>query len=319
MTKLKIIYFGSPYYSVSLLKKIISLGHHVPLVISQGSKKTRRGKIVHTPVYEFCKKNKLRCITPDEYNDNILEDISIIKADLGIVYAYGKLIPQYLVDTTEFGIMNLHCSLLPAYRGAAPIQHALINNEALTGVTYFEINEKLDEGKIIINEVYAIKESDNCTSVQDNLTNIAIECCSEAIDKMCSKEYNHSALNEKPTYAKKITKEDAYLSWDMNIRLIFNKIRAFHLWPVARIDLYGDEIKVLDATCIEKKHDYDNGSVISFNKNELVIAAKDGFLSILKLQLEGKKPITNRDLYNSNYSIKKTLVDNCVNNSYKSL
>ena len=215
--------------------------------------------------------------------------------------------------------MNLHCSLLPAYRGAAPIQHALINNEAITGVTYFEINEKLDEGKIIINEIYTIKESDNCTSVQDNLTNIAIECCSEAIDKMCSKEYNHSALNEKPTYAKKIKKEDACLSWDMNIRLIFNNIRALHLWPVARIDLYGEEIKILDATCIEKKHVYTLGSVVSFNKNELVIAAKGGFLSILKLQLEGKKPITNRDLYNSNYSLKKTLIDNCVNISYKSL
>ena len=319
MTKLKIIYFGSPYYSVLLLKKIISLGHHVPLVISQGSKKTRRGKIVHTSIYEFCKKNKLRCVTPDEYNDNILEDISTIKADLGIVYAYGKLIPQHVVDTTKFGIMNLHCSLLPAYRGAAPIQHALINNEAITGITYFEINEKIDEGKIIVNELYTIKESDNCTSIQDNLTNIAIEYCSEAIDKMCSKEYSRSTSNEKPTYAKKITKEDACLSWDMNIRLIFNNIRALHLWPVARIDLYGEEIKILDANCSEENHNYPLGSVATFNKNELIIAAKGGFLSIVKLQLKGKKPITNRDLYNSNYSIKKTLINNCGNISYKSL
>ena len=313
MTKLKIIYFGSPYYSVLLLKKIISLGHHVPLVISQGSKKTRRGKIIHTPINEFYEKNKLRCITPDEYSKNIVEEISTIKADLGIVYAYGKLIPQNVVDITKLGIMNLHCSLLPAYRGAAPIQHALINNEAITGITYFEINEKIDEGKIIVNELYTIKESDNCTSVQDNLTNIAIECCSKAIDKMCSKEYSRSTLNEKPTYAKKITKEDACLSWDMNIRLIFNNIRALHLWPVARIDLYGEEIKILDAKCSEENHDYPLGSVASFNKNELIIAAKGGFLSILKLQLKGKKPITNRDLYNSNYTIKKTLIHNCVN------
>jgi methionyl-tRNA formyltransferase len=319
VTKLKIIYFGSPYYSVLLLKKIISLGHHVPLVISQGSKKTRRGKIIHTPIYEFCEKNKLRCITPDEYSKNIVEEISTIKADLGIVYAYGKLIPQHVVDTTKFGIMNLHCSLLPAYRGAAPIQHALINNESITGVTYFEINEKLDEGKIIINKIYNIKESDNCFSVQDNLTNVAIECCSEAIDKICSKEYIQSTSNKKPTYAKKIIKDDACLSWDMNIRLIFNTIRALHQWPVARIDLYGEEIKILEATCTEKYHSCPPGSVVSFDKSELVIAAKDGFLSILKLQLEGKKPITHRDLYNSNYYIKETLINNCINISYKSL
>ena len=319
MTKLKIIYFGSPYYSVPLLKKIISLGHQVPLVISQGSKKTRRGKIVNTSIYEFCKKNKLRCITPDQLSNTVVDDISSIKADLGIVYAYGKIIPQSIIDVTEFGIMNLHCSLLPAYRGAAPIQHALINNESTTGVTYFEINEKLDEGKIILNKAYNIKESDNCTTIQDNLTDIAVEFCSEVIDKMCAKEYIQSTSIKKPTYAKKIIKEDAFLNWDMNIRLIFNTIRALHLWPVARIDLYGDRIKILDANYIEKKHEYPNGNVVSFNKNELVIAAKEGFLSILKLQLDGRKPITNRDLYNSSHSIKKTLISNCPNISYKSL
>ena len=319
MTKLKIIYFGSPYYSVPLLKKIISLGHQVPLVISQGSKKTRRGKIVHTSIYEFCKKNKLRCITPDQFSNTVLEDICSIKADLGIVYAYGKIIPQSIIDATEFGIMNLHCSLLPAYRGAAPIQHALINNESTTGVTYFEINEKLDEGKIISNKAYNIKESDNCTTIQDNLTEIAVECCSEAIDKMSAKDYIQSTLVKKPTYAKKIIKEDAFLNWDMNVRLMFNTIRALHLWPVARIDLFGDNIKILNANCIVKKHEHPTGTVVSFNKNELIIAAKEGYLSILKLQLEGKKTITNRDLYNSNHSIRETLINNCANISYKSL
>ena len=319
MTKLKIIYFGSPYYSVSLLKKIISLGHQVPLVISQGSEKTRRGKIVHTSIYEFCDKNGLRCITPDQFSNPVVDDISSIKSDLGIVYAYGKIIPQSIIDATRFGIMNLHCSLLPAYRGAAPIQHALINNETTTGVTYFEINQKLDEGKMVLNKAYTIKESDNCTAVQDNLTEIAVECCSDAIDKICAKEYIQSTLIEKPTYAKKIKKEDAFLNWDMNVRVMFNMIRALHLWPVARINLFGDNIKILDANCIEKKHEYPTGTVVSFNKNELVIAAKEGFLSILKLQLEGKKTITSRDLYNSNHPIKETLINNCANISYKSL
>lgn len=319
MTKLKIIYFGSPYYSVPLLKKIISSGHEVPLVISQGSKKTRRGKIVHTSIYEFCEKNKMRCITPEQFSDSITDDISSIKADLGIVYSYGKIIPQYIIDATKFGIMNLHCSLLPAYRGAAPIQHALINNETTTGVTYFEINEKLDEGKIILNKVYTIKDTDNCTTIQDNLTDLAVEYCSEAIDKICAKKYIQSRIIEKPTYANKITKKDACLSWDMNVRLIFNTIRALHLWPVVRIELCGVKIKILDANCIDEKHEYPVGTVVSFNKNELVVAAKEGLLSILKLQLEGKKPITNRDLYNSNYPVKETLVNNCANISYKSL
>ena len=112
---------------------------------------------MHTSIYEFCEKNELRCITPDEFSSRVLEDIFMAQVDIGIVYAYGNLIPQSVIDTTKFGIINLHCSLLPAYRGAAPIQHALINNETVTGVTYFEINEKLDEGKMILNKVYTIK------------------------------------------------------------------------------------------------------------------------------------------------------------------
>ncbi len=319
MTKLKIIYFGSPYYSVPVLEKIVNIGHEVPLVISQGSKKTRRGRVIHTPIYEFCDKNNLRCITPDKISPNILDDIAMVEADLGIVYSYGRLIPQGVIDSTKFGIMNLHCSLLPAYRGAAPIQHALINNESKTGITYFEINEKLDEGKMILSKVYNISESDNCKTIQDNLTDIAVKCFPEAIDKMCNKEYTHSSSSKKSTYAKRIIKEDAYLNWDMNIRLIFNTVRALHIWPVARVNICGDEIKILDASCIEKKHELPTGTVMSFNKDELIIAAKEGFLSILKLQLEGKKPITNRDLYNSNYSIKETLINNCANISYKSL
>ncbi len=319
MTKLKIIYFGSPYYSVSLLEQIMRLGHQVSLVVSQGSNKARRGKIVHTPIHEFCDKNNLKCILPNEFNDATLEQISSIEADLGIVYAYGKLIPQEIINAPRFGIMNLHCSLLPAYRGAAPIQHALINNETVTGVTYFEINEKLDEGKIVLNEKYDIGENDNCTTIQNNLTSLAVKCCSEAIDKMCSKEYIQGLVITKPTYAKKIKKEDADLNWNMNVRLIFNTIRALHQWPIARIDLYNEKIKILDASCVEKSHDYAFGSVISFNKNELVIAAKEGFLSILKLQLEGKKPMTHRDLYNSRYPIKETLINNSVNISYKTL
>lgn len=313
MNKLKIVFFGSPYYSVLLLKKIISLGHDVPLVVSQGSKKTRRGKIVNTSIYEFCNVNKLKCITPDQFNDDVLKEFVKINPDLGIVYAYGKLIPQKIIKLTKFGIMNLHCSLLPAYRGAAPIQHALIKNENTTGITYFEINEKLDEGRVILKEKYNIEELDNCKIIQDKLTNLALKYCTEAIEKMCSKEFIKNLLVTKSTYAKKIIKEDAFLNWGMDIRFIFNTIRALHIWPVARIDLYGENIKILDAKCYEKTHNDPVGSVINFNKNELVIAAREGYLSILKLQLDGKKPITYRDLYNSHYSLKEKLINNCIN------
>ncbi len=313
MNKLKIVFFGSPYYSIPLLDKIINSGHEVPLVISQGTKKTRRGKIIKTDIHKHCDKHELKCITPNKLDDTVFHEINDLNADLGIIYAYGKLIPQKIIVSTKLGIMNLHCSLLPAYRGAAPIQHALMNNEDYTGITYFEINNKLDDGKILCNEKYRIKELDNCQSIQDNLTQIAVDNCLKAIEKMSSKNYASLDKKNSPSYARKLDKKDAYFTWDMNARLIFNKIRALHMWPVATTILFGESIKILDAKYQQIDHKYKHGTVITFNKKELIISAKDGFLSILKLQLEGKKPITCTDLYNSSLKLRHSLQDDSIN------
>ena len=158
MKKLKIIFFGSPSYSVPLLDRMINLGHDVQLVVSQGTNKTRRGKRVITAIHEYCIDNNIDCITPSTFDSETFEIIKSSHADLGMVYAYGKLIPEDIINLFKHGIINLHCSLLPLYRGAAPIQHALINDEKFTGFTFFKIDEKLDEGQILLKEKYEIKE-----------------------------------------------------------------------------------------------------------------------------------------------------------------
>ncbi len=313
MNKYKIIFFGSPYYAIPILEKIISLGHNVALVISQGTKEVKRGKLQRTAVSEFCKSKNIRCITPENIDKCCIKDISSCNADMGIIYAYGKLIPIDVIKMFRSGIMNLHCSLLPLYRGAAPIQHALINNDTVTGITYFEITEKLDDGKIILSENYKIKESDNCMSVQDNLTKLAVEKCELAINNMINKIFTHKNNNSKVSYAKKIKKNDSTVTWDMDVRKIFNIIRALHLWPIANMILCGESIKVLDARCELTDHTFKPGSVLQFNKKELTISAKGGLLSILKLQLSGKKPISNRDLFNSHHPFKDKLVKSCIN------
>ena len=313
MNKLKIIFFGSPYYAIPVLEKIISLGHDVALVVTQGSKKAKRGKLIRTAISEFCESKNIKCITPENLNSSSIEEISSCNADMGIIYAYGKIIPIQIIKMTKLGIMNLHCSLLPLYRGAAPIQHAIINNDTVTGITYFEINEKLDDGKIILSESYKIKESDNCMRVQDNLTKLAVEKCEFAINNMSTKIFINNINNTKVSYAKKIKKDDSKITWDMDVRRIFNIIRALHLWPIASIVLCGENIKVLDASCKTTNHSFKPGSILRFNKKELTISAKGGLLSILKLQLDGKKPISNRDLFNSHYPLKDKLVNSCIN------
>ena len=313
MNKLKIIFFGSPYYAIPILEKIISLGHNVPLVISQGSKKVRRGKLQRTAISDFCEGKNIRCITPENLDRHSIEEVSSCNADMGVIYAYGKIIPVEVIKMIRLGIMNLHCSLLPLHRGAAPIQHALINNDTVTGITFFEINEKVDDGKIILSESYKIEESDNCMSVQDNLTKLAVEKCELAIKNMTNKVFTNSITETKISYAKKINKDDSKVTWDMDVRKIFNTIRALHLWPIASISLCGQTIKVLDASCEMSNHSYKPGSVLRFNKKELTISAQGGLLSIHKIQLDDNKPITNTDLFNSHHPFKDKLVNSCIN------
>ena len=313
MTKLKIIFFGSPYYSIPLLQKIISLGHEVPLVISQSAKKNRRGKLLHTSVYEFCKKNNIQCITSLSLEDSTSIESIVKNMDLGFIYAYGKLIPSEIIKLFKFGIMNLHCSLLPNYRGAAPVQHAIMNDEKKTGITFFKINERLDDGKIILKKDYKIKDSDDCMSLQDSLTKTALKYCDEAINLMHSQKFSLSFSDQKNIYARKILKEDGILNLKMPVRTMFNRIRALNLWPIARLELYDEQIKILKANCKVAEHEFTPGQIIEFNKNEFVIAAVDGYLSIEFLQLEGKKAISSRDLFNSNLKLKEKIINAKVN------
>ena len=310
MKSLKIIFFGSPYYSVPLLNKTIELGHDVSLVVSQGTTKTRRGKVIKTPVHQCCEEKNIKCILPDRFSDSVTKKIMSSNYDLGIIYAYGKLVPISLIEHCKFGIMNLHCSLLPRYRGAAPIQHALINGEEYTGYTFFRINEKLDEGNIILQERYQILESDNCSSIQDSLTELAVNNLSVAINRLIQGEFLDSHQPDEISYANKIQKEDSTFYWDLDVVTIFNRIRALSTWPVARTNLLGEDIKIIDANYIQQDHDMTFGEIKAFSKDELLVSAKGGYISINKLQLEGKKIITNRDLFNSNSEFKDRLLNN---------
>ena len=314
MNNLKIIFFGSPYYSIPLLEKITELGHDVTQVISQSTKKTRRGKIIKTAVHEHCEDKNIDFILPNNFDDSFYEKVKSINFDLGLVYAYGKIIPENLISLSKFGIINLHCSLLPKYRGAAPIQHSLINGDEYTGFTYFEIDKKLDEGKPLLREKYKILKSDTCFSIQNKLTKLAVKKLSLAIEKIINKDYLEVDESYQTSYAHKILKKDANIYWDMDVDKIYNIIRALHIWPIAQTNLFGEKIKILESEPIRVDHDHATGTIKEFSKDNLYVNTTGGYLSITKLQLEGKKPMTNKDLYNSHLRLKKILLSKLINN-----
>ena len=305
---MKIVFFSSPAYAIPLLKKILFLGHELSLVVTQGTNIKRRGKVVKTAVHEYCDKHNINYIISSLLDSDSIKKIKELNCDLGIIYAYGKMIPKEIIEIPKYKIMNLHCSLLPAYKGAAPIQHAILDDCYETGITYFEINNKLDDGKILLQDTYKILETDNCASVQDNLTNIALTHLEEAIYLIQEKRFTNTIYKGHPSYANKIDKKYSEIDWDMNVRDIHNRVRALHQWPCVTVKINNTDIQILEAHIIEEKHDSRLGVISKFNKDVMYLAVKGGYLSIKSLRIPGKNIISNQDLYNSNSSLKNSII-----------
>ena len=308
---MRVAFMGNPSFAISSLESILQSRHKLVAVISNPPKPIGRKKIMkHTEVGNYAIKNNLELIELGSFDDDdIYKKIVSLKIDIFVVVAF-RILPEKYILIPRFGSINLHASFLPKYRGAAPIQHALINGEDYTGYTFFRINEKLDEGNIILQERYQILESDNCSSIQDSLTELAVNNLSVAINRLIQGEFLDSDQPDEISYANKIQKEDSIFYWDLDVVTIFNRIRALSTWPVARTNLLGEDIKIIDANYIQHDHDMTFGEIKAFSKDELLVSAKGGYISINKLQLEGRKIITNRDLFNSNSEFKVRLLNN---------
>ena len=298
---MNIIFFGSPSYSSNVLSYIFNSKHKIKAVVTQDIKNKRNKKEPRTPVGVFSELNNIQTYYPSNLSDEeFINNISNQGADIFLIYAYGKILPKELISIPKYGVINIHCSLLPRWRGAAPIQRALLNNDKLTGVTFFKIDEHLDTGKIISSYEYPINESHDTLSLQDDLTSLAIK----NIEDIFHKAINHNDFNpqdnNKATYARKLTKEESVISWEEDAISIISKIKAFAGWPGVQAELFKVKFKIIKAHLSAKTSSLDYGSIVTFNHDKFEIQVKNGIIEIDKLQLLGKNIITCRDLYNSN-------------------
>ena len=297
---MNIIFFGSPYYSCKVIESLLASNHVIQAVITQNFKNNRKTK---TPVGLFSESKNINTLYPADLADK--KFINILKsynADLYIIYAYGKILPPELIVLPKHGVINIHCSLLPKWRGAAPIQRALQNGDQQTGVTFFKIDESLDTGEIISSYVYNIEDNDDALLLQDKLTQIAIDRLEEVILLNLNSSKFTQQNESSVSYAKKIHKTEAIINWNDDPYLICSKIRALTAGPLAETELFGIKFKVWKARQVLYVGDKEPGTLIKFNRNELCFSAKGGAVSIEKLQLPGKKVISARDLFNSNSS-----------------
>ena len=305
---MKIIYFGSPDYSLIVFKRLLESSHNIVATVTQDIKKGRRNKREKTPVGLFSEINSIDTFYPaDLNNDDFQRTINQYDPDLIIVYSYGKILPKKILDIPKLGSINIHCSILPKWRGASPIQRAIQSDDKTTGVSFFSMHAEVDTGEIVSSCIVDIDDSHNTKSLQIELSNIAGNMIDSVIDALSSNSKLVKQKESDASYAKKITKDEARISWTSTCREIFCKVRAFIEWPVAEAVILNEIIKIYDVEYEICNHDSGVGEILELNADYLSVRAVDGIVKIRKLQLPGGKPITASDLKNSNSIISKNI------------
>ncbi len=280
---------GTPNFAVPILKNIYQNGYEVTVVYSQPPRKSNRGqKIEKSPVHLFAETISFEVRTPDQLKNNKseYEYFKNLNLDLVIIVAYGMIIPKEFLSLSKEGFINLHASILPKWRGAAPIQRAIMNKDKETGISVMKINEKLDEGDISHIFKINIEENENSHILSDRLSNLASEKISEVIDSILDKEVKFVPQDHsQATYAKKIKKTEGLIDWNDKAEDIIGKINGLYPYPGGFFIYRGERYKILKAQISFSKNK--PGKVLS---NDLEISCGKNSIKILDIQREGKKP-----------------------------
>ncbi len=287
----KIIFFGTPKFALPILKKIYNSKHEVLMVYTQPPKKSSRGqKINKTVIHEYSEKVSLNVKTP---NDLLGEEtfLNKINFDIGIVVAYGKLIPKEILNLSKYGFINLHASLLPKYRGAAPIQRSLINREKETGISFMKIIEKLDSGPVCQKYKIAINKNENYNSLLARLSSLGEDNVIEIIEKIIENKIKFVDQNEhEASYAKKIEKLDGKINWNESAELIQAKVNALNPNPGGWFIFDNERYKILRAEI--SLTDGQPGEVIN---EDFIVGCGNKSLKIIEIQRQGKKPQNSKE------------------------
>ena len=284
--KKRLVFFVSPKFALPPLKTLYLEGYEIVGVYSQEAKKKSRGmKQIPTPVHQWAESQLLPVFTPSQLDDNSLEEFKSLKPDIAVLFAYGKLIPSSWLDTPLYGFINIHASLLPRWRGAAPVQRAIENNDKTTGITIMKMSDSLDEGPVISREEISITSETTGQSLIEQMSHNSCSLLFNSLKKYLSGKITLSDQDHlKSTYASKIKKSETQIDWSLtNIELEL-KIRAFYPYPAMWFSYKGIRYKVLKVKLSSEK-----GSPGEIMNDTLTIGCQKGSLQIIEIQQEGKK------------------------------
>ena len=298
---MKIVFMGTPDFSLQPLKKLIEAGHYVSLVLTREDKKRNRGELSPTPVKELAQELNIPVLTPSRMKDEaLLERLNSEKADFFVVVAYGKILPKEILDMPKFGCINIHASLLPEYRGAAPIQWSIIDGKKKTGITTMLMDEGLDTGDILKQYELPIADNETGGSLFEKLALLGGEAIVDTIDNF--NDITPKKQGESTTgYAKMISKSMGDIDFNKSAIEIERLIRGMNPWPSAYTKYMGKVLKIWEAKVAENISELPNiklnenyGKIYSFN-NRIFIICNSSALEVMSLQLEGKKKMSAKD------------------------
>ncbi|OCG21043.1 methionyl-tRNA formyltransferase [Gilliamella sp. wkB108] len=299
---LNIIFAGTPDFAATHLKALINANHNVIAVFTQPDRPAGRGnKLTASPVKQLALENNLPVYQPDtlkkEENQKVIAELN---ADIMIVVAYGLILPQAVLDMPKLGCLNVHGSLLPRWRGAAPIQRACWAGDTQTGITIMQMDAGLDTGDMLYKLTCPIEPTDTSASLYEKLAQLGPQGLLQTLALIKEGKIKPEKQDAtQATYAEKLSKQEAKLDWHLPAVQLERCVRAFNPWPVSYFEVNGEMIKVWQAQVTAIEHNQPAGTILKADKLGICIATSDGAFNMTLLQPAGKKPMSAQDLLNS--------------------
>lgn len=289
---MKVIFMGTPDFSVGTLEALVEAGHEVVLAVTQPDKPKGRGKEMQfTPVKECALKYHIPVYQPARVREpECIEELRKYEADIMVVVAFGQILPKEILEMTTYGCVNVHASLLPKYRGAAPIQWSIIDGEEVTGVTTMQMNEGLDTGDMLLKVEIPIEEKETGGSLHDKLAEAGAKLCVETLEGLEEGAITPIPQGETTTsYAKMLDKQLGNIIWSKSAKEIERLIRGLSPWPSAYTNWNDKIMKIWDAACVGYHAQTEPGAIVKVNKDSFFVQTGNGTLEVRELQIPGKK------------------------------
>ena len=293
-----IVFFGTPRFAVPSLEALVASRHPVRGVVTQPDRPRGRGqKVIEAPVKAAAGRHGIPVFQPDRLRDpSVATAIAAWEPDLGVVVAYGKLIPAELLRLPRHGMINVHASLLPKYRGASPVHRAVIDGEPETGVTIMQVVEALDAGEMLATTTRAIGPDETSEEVERDLGILGARLLVETVDRIEAGTVKPVPQDDsRSTYAPRLRKDEGLIDWTLPAGSIHNRVRGLYPWPHAYAFIEDSRLILLQTHVVEGTPDAEPGEIVDVSRDAIHVATGNGVIAIDRLQAEGRRPVGARE------------------------